>query len=137
MMQAALANGTCGHADETDDTHPPTRSHPGCSVVPATLALCEHFELSGTAMLRAMVLGYDLCARLLLALDNIHLLKTGHHAGSKGGLENPLTRQDAEEKTMDLVAPVLGRARGRKLIATLFEAQKLKSLRALRSLYSA
>ena len=27
MMQAALANGTCGHADETDDTHPPTRSH--------------------------------------------------------------------------------------------------------------
>ena len=48
-----------------------------------------------------------------------------------------LTRQDAEEKTMDLVAPVLGRARGRKLIATLFEAQKLKSLRALRSLYSA
>ena len=86
MMQAALANGTCGHADETDDTHPPTRSHPGCSVVPATLALCEHFELSGTAMLRAMVLGYDLCARLLLALDNIHLLKTGHHAGSKGGL---------------------------------------------------
>ena len=28
VMNAALANGTCGHADETDDTHPPTRSHP-------------------------------------------------------------------------------------------------------------
>ena len=31
-------------------------------------------------------MGYDVCARLLLALDNIHLLKTGHHAGAKGGL---------------------------------------------------
>src|SRR5258706_9305038 len=27
-LNAALANGTFGHADESDDTHPPTRSHP-------------------------------------------------------------------------------------------------------------
>lgn len=86
MMQAALANGISGHADETDDTHPPTRSHPGCSIVPALLAVCEHHRFSGESMMRAMVLGYDVCARLLLALDNIHLLKTGHHAGAKGGL---------------------------------------------------
>ena len=86
VMQAALANGMCGHADETDDTHPPTRSHPGTSVVPAALAIAERYELSGTAMVRAIVLGYDICSRLLLALDNMHLLKTGHHAGSKGGL---------------------------------------------------
>src|SRR5690349_15555936 len=32
-LNAALTNGTFGHADETDDTHPPTRSHPGTSVV--------------------------------------------------------------------------------------------------------
>jgi hypothetical protein len=86
VMYAALANGISGHADETDDTHPPTRSHPGCSIVPAVLAICESQRLSGRAMLRAMVLGYDVCARLLLALDNIHLLQTGHHAGAKGGL---------------------------------------------------
>jgi 2-methylcitrate dehydratase PrpD len=83
---AALANGMCGHADETDDTHPPTRAHPGASIVPAALAIAERQELPGEAMLRAIVLGYDVCARLLLALDNIHLLKTGHHAGAKGGL---------------------------------------------------
>lgn len=86
VMQAALANGMCGHADETDDTHPPTRSHPGTSVVPAALAIAERYELSGAGMLRAIVLGYDICARLLLALDNMHLLRTGHHAGAKGGL---------------------------------------------------
>jgi len=85
-IYAALANGMCGHADETDDTHPPTRAHPGASIVPAVLAIGERHQLSGESILRAMVLGYDICARVLLALDNIHLLKTGHHAGSKGGL---------------------------------------------------
>jgi 2-methylcitrate dehydratase PrpD len=38
---AALANGMCGHADETDDTHPPTRSHPGTCITPAALAIAE------------------------------------------------------------------------------------------------
>ena len=86
MAQAALANGICAHADETDDTHPPTRAHPGASIVPAIFAVAERHALSGEAMLRAMVLGYDICARILLTLDNMHLLKTGHHAGSKGGM---------------------------------------------------
>jgi 2-methylcitrate dehydratase PrpD len=49
-------------------------------------AIAERNGLPGEAMLRAIVLGYDVCARILLALDNIYLLKTGHHAGSKGGM---------------------------------------------------
>ena len=43
-MYAALANGISAHADETDDTHPPTRSHPGASIVPAVLAIGERDE---------------------------------------------------------------------------------------------
>jgi 2-methylcitrate dehydratase PrpD len=31
---AALASGVMAHADETDDSHNPSRSHPGCAVVP-------------------------------------------------------------------------------------------------------
>ena len=65
---AALANGMFGHADETDDTHPPTLTHPGTSVVPAALAIGERNRLSGKSVLRAMVLGYDICARILLTL---------------------------------------------------------------------
>ena len=34
-IEAALANGMLAHSDETDDTHPPSQSHPGCSVVPS------------------------------------------------------------------------------------------------------
>ena len=85
-MYAALANGISAHADETDDTHPPTRSHPSASIVPAVLAIGERNELAGEAMLRAMVLGWDIGTRVLLALDKEHLLRTGHHAGAKAGL---------------------------------------------------
>ena len=40
-INAALANAMFGHADETDDFHPETKAHPGCSVVPAALAMAE------------------------------------------------------------------------------------------------
>ena len=83
-LLAALANGMFGHADETDDTHPPSLTHPGTSVVPAALAIAEMRGLSGEAFLRAVVLGYDICARLLLALHPMPFLRSGHHAGAFG-----------------------------------------------------
>ena len=84
VLNAALANGTCGHADETDDTHPPTRTHPGTSVVPAALAIAEQHELGGELLLRAVVLGYDICARTLIALHPRKFVPTGRHAGATG-----------------------------------------------------
>ena len=40
-VNAALANGMLAHADETDDSHAPSRTHPGCAVIPAALAAAE------------------------------------------------------------------------------------------------
>ncbi len=68
-VNAALANGMFGHADETDDFEPVTKSHPGCSVVPAAMAMAERAGSSGSELLKAVALGYDLCCRFLLALD--------------------------------------------------------------------
>src|SRR5436305_4749010 len=42
-VEAALANAMMAHADETDDSHAPSQSHPGCSIVPAALAAGEQF----------------------------------------------------------------------------------------------
>jgi 2-methylcitrate dehydratase PrpD len=78
-VNAALVNGMFGHADETDDFEPVTKSHPGCSVVPAALAMAERAESSGEELLRAVVLGYDLCCRFLLALEP-DLLRGGHRS---------------------------------------------------------
>jgi len=68
-INAALANAMFAHADETDDFHPATKAHPGCSVVPAALAMAEREGRSGMELLNAVTLGYDLCCRFLLALD--------------------------------------------------------------------
>jgi len=56
------------HADETNDYDPATTALPGCSVVPAALAMAEREGRSGTELLRAVTLGYDLCCRFLRAL---------------------------------------------------------------------
>ncbi|HYC43961.1 MAG TPA: MmgE/PrpD family protein [Burkholderiales bacterium] len=83
---AALANGMCGHADETDDTIMALRLHPGTCVVPAALAVAEREQLAGTQVLRAIVLGYDVSARVLLALRLMALgAHSRHHGGAIGG----------------------------------------------------
>ncbi|RYC30184.1 MmgE/PrpD family protein [Lichenibacterium minor] len=67
-VNAALANAMCAHADETDDFDPLTKAHPGCSTVPAALAMAEKEGRSGEEVIRAVALGYDMACRLLLAL---------------------------------------------------------------------
>jgi 2-methylcitrate dehydratase PrpD len=67
-IEAALANGVLAHADETDDSHGPSRSHPGVSVVPAALAAGELFGISGKHFLRAVTLGYDVGTRVTMSM---------------------------------------------------------------------
>lgn len=65
---AALANGMSAHADETDDSHAPSLSHPGCAIVPAALAIAERQGRSGLDLLKAVVVGYDVGTRVGMAL---------------------------------------------------------------------
>jgi 2-methylcitrate dehydratase PrpD len=81
-INAALVNGMFGHADETDDFEPVTKAHPGCSVVPAALAMAEREGRSGTELLNGVALGYDLCCRLLLALGPD--IVRGSHRSAEG-----------------------------------------------------
>lgn len=83
---AALINGMFGHADETDDTHPPSQTHPGTSVVPAALAIGERGGLSGRQVLRAIIAGYDVCTRLILPFKPQPFMRTGHHSCAFGQL---------------------------------------------------
>jgi 2-methylcitrate dehydratase PrpD len=65
---AALANGVMAHADETDDSHNASRSHPGCAIVPAALAIGEELGIDGARLLRAVTLGYDVGTRVVMAM---------------------------------------------------------------------
>ena len=70
-MDAALVNGVLAHSDETDDSHGPSQSHPGASIVPTALALGEDLGASGERFLRAVTLGYDIGPRFTMALGGV------------------------------------------------------------------
>jgi 2-methylcitrate dehydratase PrpD len=83
-VNAALANGMLAHADETDDSHAPSLTHPGCGIVPAALAMAERERQSGAALVRAVALGYDVGCRLTLSLDPYQFREDGHSTHSFG-----------------------------------------------------
>ncbi|MEN3352685.1 MAG: hypothetical protein V7640_843 [Betaproteobacteria bacterium] len=83
-QNAALANGMLAHADETDDSHAPSLTHPGCGIVPAALAMAEREQSNGTAFLRAVALGYDVGCRMTMALHAYDFREVGHSTHSFG-----------------------------------------------------
>jgi 2-methylcitrate dehydratase PrpD len=66
-IMAAFANGMSAHAGETDDSN--SQLHPGCAIVPAALAIAESQNGAGQALLRAVILGYDIGFRFHLAFQ--------------------------------------------------------------------
>ena len=79
-IEAAMINGMLAHSDETDDSHAPSQSHPGCSIVPATLAASEQFGTDGTRMMRAVALGYDIGTRVTMTLGALDFQLDTHHS---------------------------------------------------------
>ncbi|HEV8519464.1 MAG TPA: MmgE/PrpD family protein [Burkholderiales bacterium] len=77
-VNAAVANAMLAHADETDDSHAPSLTHPGCGIVAAALAMAERERRDGTALLRAVTLGYDISSRLTISLGGGAFRGVGH-----------------------------------------------------------
>jgi 2-methylcitrate dehydratase PrpD len=76
--EAAFINGMLAHSDETDDSNEFSQSHPGCAVVPATLAAGEKFGIDGTRFLRAVTLGYDIGPRMTISFGAIEFRNNSH-----------------------------------------------------------
>ena len=85
-VNAALANAMMAHADETDDSHAASKTHPGCSIVPAAWAMAERDRRSGEALLRAVVLGYDICCRATKAVGIDVAPRSDRSTHSTGGI---------------------------------------------------
>ena len=75
LVEAALANGMAAHADESDDSHEDSQTHPGCGVVPAALAAAEVAASSGREFLAATVLGYEMTTRFATAIGSAMTFK--------------------------------------------------------------
>jgi 2-methylcitrate dehydratase PrpD len=57
-----------------------------------------------------------------------------HTVAVRGTAENPMTRAEVDAKSYDLIAPVSGKARARKLCDAVWELERLKDVRNLRPL---
>jgi len=83
---AALVNGTLAHALDFDDTNHPAYAHPSAVLVPAMLALAPLVQASGSAMVDAYIVGFELFGKLGRALNTQHYERGWHTTGTFGAL---------------------------------------------------
>jgi len=82
---AALANGVAAHAHDYDDMCFVSMAHPSCALVPSILAVGEFTGASGSAVLDAYVVGFELECRLGLVMNPRHYHERGWHCTSSIG----------------------------------------------------
>jgi 2-methylcitrate dehydratase PrpD len=81
---AALVNGTTAHAEDYDDVSLAVLGHPTAPLFPALLSICELRRLSGRRLLDAYVIGFEIAARLGLALGVSHYNRGWHGTATTG-----------------------------------------------------
>lgn len=83
---AALLNGAFGHSLDFDDTHSDSSLHPSAPVVPAALAAAELAGATGQELVDAIVIGFEVCCRLGMALDPAAHYARGFHPTATAGV---------------------------------------------------
>ena len=72
LRTAALINATASHIIEFDDIFRDAIYHPGCPVIGAALAAAQAAGADGAALLRAIVIGYEVSTRIGVAVQPSH-----------------------------------------------------------------
>jgi 2-methylcitrate dehydratase PrpD len=80
---AAFLNATAGSFLEMDEGMRPT-GHPGMHIVPAALAVAEQVGAPGSALLRAVLVGYETTSRLFRAFRLQYPVHPHGHFGAVG-----------------------------------------------------
>jgi len=98
---------------------------------PKVLALRKRIELYGDDALSKVMPSRQGIVEITLKDGR----KLRHHTKAvRGTSDNPMTRKEVDTKSYDLLAPVLGPSRARKLCDTVWALDKLQDVRKLRAL---
>jgi 2-methylcitrate dehydratase PrpD len=82
---AALLNGTAAHCLEMDDTHHGGSIHLGATMFSAALAAAAMVPTTGATLFAAAIAGYEVAARIAMALDpRAHYERGFHPTGTCG-----------------------------------------------------
>ncbi|MGC6534891.1 MAG: MmgE/PrpD family protein, partial [Parvibaculales bacterium] len=85
LIDAALINGTIGHALDFDDAIPASLGHATVPVAPAVLALAAEVDATGEQALRAFLAGYEAECAIGTYFGADHYAR-GYHATSTVGV---------------------------------------------------
>lgn len=77
MIDAVFASAMTAHGAEINDFIPSALVQPGPAIVSAAIALAEKRRLSGLAVLKAVIVGYEIAGRLPKALGRGNLNRSG------------------------------------------------------------
>lgn len=83
-VDAALINGSAGHALDYDDVASRMFGHPTVPVAPAALALAQARNAGGADLLRALVIGHEIESRVGEMVGPGHYLHGFHATGTVG-----------------------------------------------------
>ena len=86
LLGAAFVNANAANATDMDDDGLYCDGHPGAQLVPVTLALAEKYNLSGSQLLSALVVGYEVAHRVGGCWHDYHAVYQA--CGSWGSVAN-------------------------------------------------
>ncbi len=103
LQNAVLLNGCMAHALELDDVHAPSKSHVGAVVVTAAWTSAQALGKDGKKFLEAVVAGYEVMARVGMAMDVSSNRRRGWHTtgiiGTFGAAAAVARLMDLDAKT--------------------------------------
>jgi 2-methylcitrate dehydratase PrpD len=108
LIDAAFLGGTGAHGIELDDGHTKGSAHPGCAVVPASLALGFARKINGKTLIEAIVTGYETLTAIARACHP-ELRQRGFHPT---GAVSVFGAASASAKLLGLPAPEIANALG-------------------------
>src|SRR5882757_8783448 len=108
LLDAAFLGGTAAHGIELDDGYTKGSVHPGCSVVPAVLAVGHARKATGKAVIEAIVAGYETVTAIGRACHPALRLRGFHPTGAVAVLGSAM----ATGKLRGLSPQQLGNALG-------------------------
>jgi 2-methylcitrate dehydratase PrpD len=108
LIDAAFLGGTAAHGIELDDGHTKGSAHPGCAVVPASLALGFTRNANGKSLIEALVTGYETLTAIARACHP-ELRQRGFHPTGAVSVFGAAT---ASAKLLDLSAQQIANTLG-------------------------
>ncbi len=114
---AAFLNGTSGTFLELDEGNQFSRGHPGVHALPSALAVAEDQRASGQDFLTAIVLGYEIGARIGIAakiLPTMHPHGTWGTVGSAIAVAKLMGANASQVRELINIASTLGLATSRQ-----------------------